>query len=207
VELDLDAQTLDSLKHRAKRQLRQRMQALRKAMPSASLSARSDAIVERLLGLREITQARRVALFWPMEGKGEVDLRRLDVACRERGAVVLYPFIRDLEGRSVGGFAAVASPADLMEGGHGFLEPPLEAPAAQPGELDVILVPALAVCERGQRLGYGSGFYDTILPEFRPPARAIVVAYDFQLLAELPSTDGDVASDIVVTDVRSFVLG
>jgi len=63
-------------------------------------------------------------------------------------------------------------------------------------------VPALAVASSGHRLGYGSGFYDATLPDFCPPALSIVVAYDFQLLAELPVSAHDIACDIVVTDAR-----
>jgi 5-formyltetrahydrofolate cyclo-ligase len=65
-----------------------------------------------------------------------------------------------------------------------------------------LIVPALAVASDGHRLGYGSGFYDATLPDFCPPGRALVVAFDFQLLGELPVTSGDVASQCIVTDRR-----
>jgi len=202
--VDFDEATLDALKRRAKKQLRQRMRALRGVVPAAARSSRSAAIVDRLLSLPELAGARTIGLFWPMEGRSEVDLGLLDASCRERGATVCYPFIRDGdEGRSTG-FSPVSAPSDLVDAGHGFLEPPATAPACRPGELEVIVVPALAVSEQGHRLGYGSGFYDEILPRFRPPALAIVVAYDFQLLAELPSTPHDVPCDIVITDARTI---
>ena len=63
-------------------------------------------------------------------------------------------------------------------------------------------MPALQVDDRGHRIGYGAGFYDRTLPRFAPPARAVVVAFDFQLIPEVPVTEGDVALDIVVTDER-----
>jgi 5-formyltetrahydrofolate cyclo-ligase len=200
--VDFDAQTLASLKQRAKRQLRRRMQSLRAAVPKAALAARSDSIVERLLSLPEVADARRIALFFPMEGRGEVDLSRLDASFRDRGAAVYYPTLRDGDEGPSPGFCAVSATSELEEAGRGFREPPPAAPLARPGEIDFIVVPALAVSELGYRLGYGSGFYDIVLPKFRPPARAVVVAYDFQLLAELPSTDNDIACDLVVTDAR-----
>jgi 5-formyltetrahydrofolate cyclo-ligase len=205
--VDFDAATLDSLKRRAKRQLRQRMQSLRGAMPPGALATRSNAIVERLLSLPEVAQARSLALFFPMEGRGEVDLSRLDAICRARGAAIYYPTLRDGDGGPAPGFCTVAAPEELEEAGRGFREPPRAAPLALPGAIDVIVVPALAVSELGYRLGYGSGFYDRVLPKFRPPARAVAVAYDFQLLAELPSTDDDIACDVVVTDARVVRIG
>ena len=66
----------------------------------------------------------------------------------------------------------------------------------------MILVPGVAFDARGFRIGYGGGFYDRALPRYRPPARAIGVAFDFQLAAEIPNADHDVPVDRVVTDVR-----
>ncbi|MGC4094255.1 MAG: 5-formyltetrahydrofolate cyclo-ligase [Polyangiaceae bacterium] len=54
----------------------------------------------------------------------------------------------------------------------------------------------------GQRLGYGAGFYDVTLPDFVPPAQSLIVAYDFQLLSEIPSLPHDVPGQFVVTDAR-----
>ena len=52
---------------------------------------------------------------------------------------------------------------------------------------DVVVVPALAVAADGHRVGYGIGFYDATLPDVCPPAAAVMVAFGFQLLAEVPS--------------------
>lgn len=198
--MDLKGPALDDLKHRAKRQLRQRMRALRGAIPALSRRDRSRAIAERVIGLPEVARADSVALFFPMEEKGEVDLRAVDEYCRARGARVFYPSAG--HGEEGAGFRLVETLSDLAEAGHGFLEPAAGARPARPGELDVVIVPALAVSELGHRLGYGAGFYDALVPQFSPPAVTIVVAYQFELLAELPTHDWDVACDIVVTDAR-----
>ena len=88
----------------------------------------------------------------------------------------------------------------LAERGLGFEEPPYDAPIAARGDLDVIVAPCLALDPRGQRLGYGAGYYDRTLPKYAPPAITIAVAYQFQLLVEIPPSKTDVAVDWVVTD-------
>lgn len=158
---------------------------------------------ERVLSLQEVEAARRVALFWPLAEHGEVDLLAVDRALRQRSVLVYYPFLRD-SAEVAWGFAKVHDPGGMEERGHGFLEPPLLSPAALRGELDVIVVPALAVAATGHRLGHGGGFYDRVLPLHRPPACAVAVAFDFQLLAELPSMEHDVACDVIVTDARTI---
>ncbi|MGC4070760.1 MAG: 5-formyltetrahydrofolate cyclo-ligase [Polyangiaceae bacterium] len=84
--------------------------------------------------------------------------------------------------------------------GRSFAEPAPTAPRVDRGEVDVVIVPALAVTLDGLRLGYGSGFYDVTLPDVCPPARSIVVAYDFQRLVEIPTEPHDRRCDFVVTD-------
>ncbi len=49
----------------------------------------------------------------------------------------------------------------------GALQPPADAPQEPLDSVDAILLPALAFDTRGVRLGYGGGFYDRLLPDFR----------------------------------------
>jgi 5-formyltetrahydrofolate cyclo-ligase len=201
----LEGPELDALKARAKKQLRNRARAVRAAMPRSALKLRSDSIASRIDALPELASARSVALFWPMEGRGEVDLRETFARCRARGLRVYYPVSG--ETWQAGGFSQVDAEDALEERGRGFLEPPPEAPRASASDIDVIVVPALGVSSSGHRLGYGAGFYDAILPRFRPPAFAVVVAYDFEMLAEVPVLPHDVACDAVVTDSRVLRIG
>jgi 5-formyltetrahydrofolate cyclo-ligase len=194
----------DVLRARVKAELRKRMRALRKTLPSAACGARSSQIGERLEALEPFVRARAVGLFWPIEERHEVDLRALDARLRTRGARVAYPGI-DPEAR-VMTFRFVAHPDEMEPRGFGFREPSLREPEVLPGELDVIVVPTLAVDPRGHRIGYGAGYYDRALPRFVPPAVPIAVAFDFQLVAEAPNTPLDVPVAWVVTDSRTFAI-
>ena len=69
-----------------------------------------------------------------------------------------------------------------------------------------MIAPALAVDSRGHRLGYGRGFYDRLLATM-PGVTTVAVAYDFQLIGEVPTTEHDVALGWVVTDRRAFRAG
>ncbi|HEX4338679.1 MAG TPA: 5-formyltetrahydrofolate cyclo-ligase [Polyangiaceae bacterium] len=208
--MDIEGPALESLIRSARKQIRGRMQALRLAVPAAARARRDAALVARLLVLPEVAGARTIALFSPMEGRGEIELRALDAHVREGARGVLYPRLseRALEPGeavpSLSGELALGALTDLVESDAGFLEPPRTVQAAVRGEVDVIVVPALAVSATGHRLGYGAGFYDRVLPAYCPPAFAIAVAYDFQLVAELPVFEWDFACNAVVTDTRTL---
>ena len=67
-------------------------------------------------------------------------------------------------------------------------------------------MPAIALDPTGHRIGYGAGFYDRTIPA-SPPATTIGVAFDFQLVAEVPFTERDVALAFIVTDERVIDVG
>ena len=198
--MEIDADVERELRYRAKSALRKRARALRNAIPRESALQRSARIAERLEALAFVASAASVALFHPIEGRNEVDLTALGDRLRARGVRVAYPSI-DPDTR-VMTFRFVADPASMEERGLGFCEPAPDAEEAT--SLDVVVVPALQLDGRGHRIGYGAGFYDRALPRFAPPARSVGVAFDFQLVAEVPETPGDVRVALIVTDERTL---
>lgn len=186
------------MRRRAKQVMRIRFRALRSAIPRQAALHRSALVASHLLAQPELQDVRAVSLFWPIERHNEVDLRSVDGALRARGVSIAYPALDEAGSHMV--FRRVDDVAELEDRGRGFAEPPSSAPEVE--QLDVAVVPGLAFDTRGHRIGYGAGYYDSILPRVCPPAIAVGVAYDFQLATDLPNEDGDVAVDLIVTDKR-----
>jgi 5-formyltetrahydrofolate cyclo-ligase len=80
----------------------------------------------------------------------------------------------------------------------GFLQPIGEI--VEPGELDLIIAPALCLDEKGNRLGRGGGFFDRYLAEFSGSVAAVV--YDHELLEAIPHEAHDKAVHYAVTQSR-----
>jgi 5-formyltetrahydrofolate cyclo-ligase len=189
----------EAIRFMMKAALRKRMRGLRRTAPLEACAARSAKIVAALEAHEAVQRASTVASFWPMLERHEVDLRELDRVLRARGVTMAYPRVEPETGAMT--FHVVDDVASLAEAGNGFAEPPGAAPACE--ALDLILVPALAVDPSGQRIGYGAGYYDRAL-KTTPRKTTIAVAYDWQLVAEIPKTEHDVAVDWVITDQRRF---
>ncbi len=91
--------------------------------------------------------------------------------------VTLLP--RVIPGQPLGFHAGPALPALDVVGLGRIAEPPADAPRGEP---DILLVPLLAVDDRGTRLGQGGGHYDRTLAALRARRRvlAVGVGWDMQ---------------------------
>ena len=186
------------LRKRAKALMRRRFRNLRQSMPEGAIARRSSAIGEALLADPMVSSAKTVALFWPIDGRNEVDLRPVDEALRARGVTLAYPVIAPETG--VMTFHVVDDVSALKLCDLGFDAPPASAPEAT--GVDVVVVPGLAFDPRGHRIGYGAGFYDRTLPRYCPPGVAIGVVFDFLLAGDVPDGESDVPVDRIITDTR-----
>lgn len=95
-------------------------------------------------------------------------------------------------------FRWVESPADLVPGSFGILEPPPGAEVAS--GFDLVLVPGLAFDRLGRRLGRGRGFYDRFLITLPPEVPTAGVCPGFRLVSAVPTKSHDVAVRYVVTE-------
>jgi 5-formyltetrahydrofolate cyclo-ligase len=195
-----DAQIL-ALRPRAKAVLRKRYRGLRASHPASARLARSEAICRAVMALPGWLNARTIAVFYSMDE--EVDLSLLVADARARGCTVVLPAVTDdetLEFR-VGWRGEETFPRSMSA--WGIEEPDAGAPVVAHESLEWIVVPCLAVDATGQRLGYGRGYYDRALPRCTN-ATSVAVAFDFQLLAEIPHETHDVAVSWVVTDRQTL---
>ncbi len=93
---------------------------------------------------------------------------------------------------------AVEFSEDLTLSDYGIREP---VGKEYEGEIDVLIIPLLAVDEQGNRLGYGGGFYDRFIKK-HPKALKVGYCYDFQIVGKVPTEDTDERLQCVVTDKR-----
>ena len=133
----------------------------------------------------------------------EADPALLLRALVKQGCHIAFPRIagkdRPLE------FHGVPDGEVLRPGAYGIHEPQAHWPCVLP---KILLVPLLAFDKRGQRLGYGGGFYDRTLSGLKTASniRAIGIGYAGQEVASLPAEPHDMALDGVLTEqgLREF---
>jgi 5-formyltetrahydrofolate cyclo-ligase len=184
----------------SKQALRKELLAARAALSAADRAERSSRIATRLLSFPPFRTARTVALHAALGAEADPSpLAATLIAC---GARLVYP--RSSPGNRVLAFAEAAQGA-LVRGPQGALEPPPGAPEVQAAELDAIVLPGVAFSIDGHRLGRGGGYYDATLAA-APRALRVGLAFDVQLVPEVPREPHDVPLDAVVTETRLLVF-
>ena len=96
--------------------------------------------------------------------------------------------------------------SQLTEGAHKSREPnvALHTSRAYAGQKGVILVPGLAFCRDGKRLGRGKGYYDRFLAEHENCLLSLGIAQSFQLVECMPTEEHDVSLDFICTEQELF---
>jgi 5-formyltetrahydrofolate cyclo-ligase len=186
----------DALKHVAKEELRKRVAALRRALTSEVRAQYSLLACRRLLELECMQRAQVVSAYMPL--RFELSTDHALSALFAAGKQVALPRVDPLT--NLLSLHAYRPEDELFESAFMVREPRADSPEIVPQDVDVVLVPGLAFDAAGQRLGYGQGFYDRLLGSMR--AVRIGLAFDFQMLVEVPSFAHDLPVDYVVTDKR-----
>jgi 5-formyltetrahydrofolate cyclo-ligase len=84
-------------------------------------------------------------------------------------------------------------PGRLVRHRWGMLEPAADAPLVPLGEIDLALVPGVGFDQQGGRLGFGSGYYDRLLP--RLTCLKVGIAHQISCLPLVPSDAHDCRMD------------
>ena len=128
----------------------------------------------------------------------EVDTAPLVRWCLDQGKRVALP--RIVGKRHMEAFWVTDPAADLESGSYGIREPRAGLPQASPEAIDLVVVPGSAFDRSGDRMGYGGGFYDTFLPRLQPRTPRVAVAFELQLVDDVPEEDHDLRIDVLVTE-------
>jgi 5-formyltetrahydrofolate cyclo-ligase len=182
----------------AKRAARREGRAARQSVLADEHPRLAASAAERLLALPELASARTVLAY--SATAEEIDPAPVVSALRERGMVIALP-------RVVGPERLVLHRVDgddaLVEGPFGLLEPSGDAPVVAPESIDVAIVPGVAFDSACQRIGHGGGYYDRLFG-MMPGAVTVGIAFDGQVLAEVPCEVHDVCVDVLVTPTRTL---
>ena len=170
------------------------MRERKRAVPFEEKVRRSEAVMRQVEQLPEFLKARVVLLYWSMAD----EVQTHDFVERWYSEkTLLLPCVDgdDLRLRQYTG------PECMVAGEQfGIGEPTADTPEwTDLGAVEMIVVPGVAFDRKNNRMGRGRGFYDRLLKS-TPNAVKVGVAYDFQIMDEIPVEAFDVPMDRVICE-------
>jgi 5-formyltetrahydrofolate cyclo-ligase len=169
-------------------------------MSATELDYLSSRISRQVIGLPEVKNAKTISVY--LHKGSEVRTDEIVAWCLSSGKRVIIP-VTNRENRKLI-FSELHNPAtELHIGSFGILEPKPEFLRPIPlEEAEVVLVPGIAWDFQGHRVGYGGGYYDRSINSLRKHVLTIGLAYELQLVKQVPASRYDRAANKVVTERR-----
>jgi 5-formyltetrahydrofolate cyclo-ligase len=182
-----------------KESIRKEVLKKRDAISRATKTAKDVSIKQRLFALDDFVNAEVV--FFYASFRSEVETHTMIKESLEMGKRVMLPKVYR-EGHRVKLYE-IKDITELSPGHMGILEPSFsDAYSLSIDEVTIIIIPGVAFDYSGNRLGYGGGYYDMLLAQRKKKAPIIALAYDEQLVDEIPSEPHDIKVDMIITDKR-----
>jgi len=178
-----------------KQKIRKKLLDLRNSLSAAEIFERSNQVMANILGMDDFKKAEVVAVY--ISFGTEVNTHGLIRSIMGKKKV-LVPVVTDKKKKELI-LSELRNWKELSSGSYGILEPKKEFVRENDGdEVDISLVPGVAFDVYGNRIGYGSGYYDRLLKKMA--GIKVGVAYDFQVIDKIPNEGHDVRVDKIATD-------
>lgn len=183
-----------------KREIRTSMIETLKALTDEAFAGLVHKVETRLFEFANFLESRIVLLY--VDRTGEVPTDNIIRKSFEMGKIVVLPTFDP--GKLETKLVKIDHPEkDLIIGSRGILEPdPARCKQVPIDCIDIAIIPGVVLDEKGGRIGSGEGYYDRLIPNLPVTTRKVALAFDQQVLTQVPMESHDKYIDIIVTDRR-----
>ena len=179
-----------------KEELRKELMKIRNNLSESELLEKSKQIKKRLYEMKEFQQASAILFYVSYDN--EVYTHDMIKECISKKNIVV-PITDKQKRRLI--LSKLDNWDDLTIGSYNILEPKKDKiKPVSIDDVDLIVVPGVGFDEKGNRLGHGKGYYDNLLNHSN--ALKIALAFEFQIVENIPTEKHDIPVDKIVTEKR-----
>ncbi|MFH1875180.1 MAG: 5-formyltetrahydrofolate cyclo-ligase [Pseudomonadota bacterium] len=178
-------------------QLYDQMMSTLQELKSSFVTEASTIIQKRVLLMEEFRTALRVGLYAPFGNEVKTDMLFTE---GDRNRKELYYPVRDAKNERLV-FFRISNLAELrpsLGGIHQLIG--ATSGLRDVNTLETLIITGLAFDLHGGRLGFSKGIFDQTLLDFR--GKRIAIAYDFQIVPQLPMVLRKQKVDLIITESR-----
>ena len=170
------------------------------AFSSSERSRKTKKIEDRLFEFANFLEANIVLLY--ANTRYEVNTQKIIQRCFDYNKVLVLPSFNP-EQMEMRLMKVDNLETDLMSGPRGVLEPDSKRCKTVPIEsIDIAIIPGIAFDEKGGRIGTGNGYYDGLIPQLAITTRKVALAFECQIVPQIPMESHDKHVDIIITEKR-----
>jgi 5-formyltetrahydrofolate cyclo-ligase len=181
-----------------KKELRKHYTALRSGFDPTQIDSLSIAISNRLLPL-PLWQGSYYHIFLPIPSKNEIDTSHILAILFGKDKNVVIPKV---VGNTLTNYL-LTDQTRLKTSSWGVPEP-MDGLSVPEELIDVVFIPLLAYDHQGNRVGYGKGFYDTLLAKCKPSTIKVGLSFFGPAQRIEDVRPGDIPLDYCVTPEQVY---
>jgi 5-formyltetrahydrofolate cyclo-ligase len=183
-----------------KQSLRKLLLNKRKLLPEQAIIEKSNEIAKKLIKFDKYQQSEKIMLY--ISTKSEVQTMGIINYSLNANKNTFIPFINK-EKHDIIPSLMKDYQTEIAPGSLGIYQPKKEFIRPFPAKiLDLVIVPGIAFTEQGHRLGRGGGYYDRFLKKLSKSSSIIALAFEIQIINEIPLEKNDVPVDCIITEER-----
>ena len=172
--------------------MRNEFLSMRNKIPKGEVLERSKKIINNLIALKEYNESRTIMYYVSFNNEVYThDIIKKEL--KQRKIAIPKVVNQEIEPSLIIDFGNLIS-----TGKFGILEP-IELLKVSYKNIDSVILPGLVFDKKGNRIGYGYGHYDKFLGKVKHAVK-IGLAYDFQIVDEVPNDKHDVPVDFIVSE-------
>lgn len=157
-------------------------------------------IFEKLKALEEFKESNNIFIY--IGFGSEIDTKVLILDMIKEGKRVYVPKIL---GKNMI-LIEITSLDNLIQNKFKILEPIGDKNEIDVDNLDLVIMPGIVFDRKGNRIGYGGGFYDRYLENSKSTLKKIALAYSIQLLENIDVENHDLKVDLIITEKEIIKL-
>jgi 5-formyltetrahydrofolate cyclo-ligase len=173
-----------------KQALRKQIREQKRAMTEEQIVTKSEALGALFVATKAYKEAKTIYGYLPYNQ--EVRTTSMLQKALDDGKRVAVPKCYGDEMRFI-----YLDDLSKVEKGYCNIPEPIEDGPVADDPTALVLMPGLAFTERGERMGYGGGFYDKFLAS-EPNHPTLALCYDFQMVDYIPTEEFDIPVDTVL---------
>jgi 5-formyltetrahydrofolate cyclo-ligase len=183
-----------------KQAIRKRLLNERKLLSQQAILGKSKIIADKLRNFDKYQQSENIMLY--VATKKEVQTQEVIESAQKDNKKIFIPLINrensDLIPALIYDFKK-----ELVLGNLGIYQPREEFYRLySPKILDLVIVPGVAFTAQGNRLGRGGGYYDRFLTQVRENTYLVALAFEMQIVDQIPKDENDIPVDFIITEKR-----